>query len=71
MTKLADVLDTTEICPFQVNIPETELTDLRRRVTAARLPEKETVDDFSQGVPLATVQKLAKCARNTRMPCRS
>ena len=47
------------IRPFQVNIPEAELTDLRRRIDAARLPEKETVSDFSQGVPLATVQKLA------------
>jgi pimeloyl-ACP methyl ester carboxylesterase len=52
--------DTTAIRPFQVNIPEAELTDLRRRITAARLPDKETVADFSQGVPLATVQKLAK-----------
>jgi len=60
MTKLADVLETTEIRPFQVNTPETELMELRRRITAARLPEKETVGDFSQGVPLATVQKLAK-----------
>src|SRR6266850_3520947 len=48
------------IRPFHVNIPEEELTDLRRRVAAARLPEKETVSDFSQGVPLATVQKLAR-----------
>jgi hypothetical protein len=40
--------------------PEAELTDLRRRVLAARLPERETVSDFSQGVPLATVQKLAR-----------
>jgi pimeloyl-ACP methyl ester carboxylesterase len=43
-----------------VNIPEAELTELRRRITATRFPEKETVADFSQGVPLATVQKLAK-----------
>jgi pimeloyl-ACP methyl ester carboxylesterase len=49
----------TAIRPFHVNIPEAELTELRRRITA-RLPEKETVADFSQGVPLATVQKLAK-----------
>ena len=48
------------IRPFQVNIPEADLTDLRKRVTAARLPEKETVSDFNQGVPLATVQKLAR-----------
>jgi pimeloyl-ACP methyl ester carboxylesterase len=49
----------TAIRPFQVNIPEAELADLRRRIAAARLPEKEAVSDFSQGVPLATVQKLA------------
>jgi pimeloyl-ACP methyl ester carboxylesterase len=48
------------IRPFRVNVPEEELTELRRRVAATRLPEKETVSDFSQGVPLATVQKLAK-----------
>ncbi|HEU4796799.1 MAG TPA: epoxide hydrolase [Pyrinomonadaceae bacterium] len=46
------------IRPFHVNIPEAELTDLRRRIAATRLPEKETVNDFSQGVPLATIQKL-------------
>jgi pimeloyl-ACP methyl ester carboxylesterase len=48
------------IRPFQINVPEAELADLRRRVLASRLPEKETVADFSQGVPLATVQKLAR-----------
>jgi len=46
--------------PFHVNVPEAELTDLRRRIVATRLPERETVTDFSQGVPLATVQKLAR-----------
>ena len=60
MTKLADVVEATAIRPFQVNVPEAELTDLRRRINATRLPEKETVADFSQGVPLATVQKLAR-----------
>ncbi len=49
--------DKTAIRPFQVNIPETELTDLRRRIKAARWPERET--DESQGVQLATMQKLA------------
>jgi pimeloyl-ACP methyl ester carboxylesterase len=48
------------IRPFQVNIPDAELTELRRRINATRFPEKETVADFSQGVPLATVEKLAK-----------
>src|SRR5215208_5856348 len=52
--------DTNAIRPFHVNVPEAELADLRRRILATRLPERETVDDFSQGVPLATVQKLAQ-----------
>ena len=52
--------DTTGIRPFRVDIPEAELTELRRRISATRFPEKETVGDFSQGVPLGTVQKLAK-----------
>jgi pimeloyl-ACP methyl ester carboxylesterase len=49
----------TSIRPFQVDFPEEELTDLRRRINATRWPERETVADQSQGVPLATVQKLA------------
>jgi pimeloyl-ACP methyl ester carboxylesterase len=60
MTKLADVVEATAIRPFQVNVPDAELTELRRRITATRFPEKETVTDFSQGVPLATTQKLAR-----------
>ena len=52
--------DKTAIRPFQVKIPEAELTELRRRINATRFPEKETVTDFSQGVPAATVQKLAQ-----------
>src|SRR6266404_2815020 len=48
------------IRPFSYRASQAELDDLRRRVAAARLPEKETVSDFSQGVPLATVQKLAR-----------
>jgi pimeloyl-ACP methyl ester carboxylesterase len=60
MARLADVVEATAIRPFQVNIPEAELTELRRRISATRFPEKETVADFTQGVPLGTVQKLAK-----------
>jgi pimeloyl-ACP methyl ester carboxylesterase len=52
--------DTTAIRPFRVDVPEADLIELRRRIKATRLPEKETVADFSQGVPLATVQKLAQ-----------
>jgi Epoxide hydrolase N terminus len=38
------------IRPFKVGFPDTELTDLRRRITATRWPERETVTDDSQGV---------------------
>jgi pimeloyl-ACP methyl ester carboxylesterase len=48
------------IRPFQVNFPESELTDLRRRIQATRWPERELVTDASQGVQLATMQKLAR-----------
>jgi pimeloyl-ACP methyl ester carboxylesterase len=60
MTKLTDVVEATAIRPFQVSIPEAELTELRRRILATRFPDKETVNDFTQGVPLDTVQKLAQ-----------
>jgi pimeloyl-ACP methyl ester carboxylesterase len=53
-------VDRTAIRPFQVNVPEEELTELRRRINATRLPERETVTDWSQGVQLATIQKLAQ-----------
>jgi pimeloyl-ACP methyl ester carboxylesterase len=53
--------DNTEIRPFpQVNFPEAELTELRRRIIEARWPEAEPVPDASQGVQLATMQKLAR-----------
>jgi hypothetical protein len=50
--------DKTAIRPFRVNVPEAELTELRRRITATRFPEKETVADASQGVQLALVRPL-------------
>jgi pimeloyl-ACP methyl ester carboxylesterase len=48
------------IRPFQVSFPETELAELRRRVAATRWPERETVTDDSQGLPLAIMQDLAR-----------
>jgi pimeloyl-ACP methyl ester carboxylesterase len=48
------------IRPFHVNIAEAALADLRQRINATRWPEPETVRDHSQGVPLATIQKLAR-----------
>src|SRR6516225_7886410 len=50
----------TEIRPFHVDIPEEKLTDLCRRIAATQWPEKETVADQSQGVPLAAMQELAR-----------
>ena len=48
------------IRPFQVEVPEEALADLRRRVAAMRWPSRELVTDRSQGVQLATVQELAR-----------
>ena len=50
----------TEIRPFQVHVPQAALDDLKRRIQATQWPEKETVADDSQGVPLATMQELAR-----------
>jgi pimeloyl-ACP methyl ester carboxylesterase len=48
------------IRPFKVDVPEEQLADLRRRIAATRWPEKETVSDATQGVQLATMQKLIR-----------
>src|SRR4051812_45713440 len=48
----------TSIRPFQVHFSDTALADLRRRIDATQWPEKETVADESQGVPLATMKEL-------------
>ena len=58
-TPVASAADTA-IRPFTVEIPQADLDDLRARVAATRWPERETVDDDSQGVPLATMRKLAR-----------
>ena len=50
----------TSVRPFRVEVPAEALDDLRRRIAATQWPEKETVPDDSQGVPLATMQKLAR-----------
>jgi pimeloyl-ACP methyl ester carboxylesterase len=50
----------TDIRPFRVDTPDEAIADLQRRITAARLPTKELVDDRSQGVQLATIQELAR-----------
>src|SRR6266478_6747980 len=50
----------TAIRPFHWNFSDAEVTDLRRRVNATRWPDREQVADASQGVQLATMQKLAR-----------
>jgi pimeloyl-ACP methyl ester carboxylesterase len=50
----------TTIRPFTVQIPESDLDDLRRRIAAVRLPGRELVTDRSQGVQLATIQQLVR-----------
>lgn len=48
------------IRPFQANVPEEDLVDLRRRVLATRWPARETVADQSQGVQLDKLQELVR-----------
>ena len=52
--------DTNAIRPFSFKVPEADLVDLRRRVAATKWPDRETVNDASEGVQLATIQKLAR-----------
>jgi len=48
----------SDITPFRIEIPDAQLEDLRRRLSATRWPDAETVDDWSQGIPLAYVQEV-------------
>jgi pimeloyl-ACP methyl ester carboxylesterase len=60
---VADTTTTTDVPgvrPFQVNVPDEAIEDLRRRVAATRWPSRELVTDRSQGVQLATMQELAR-----------
>ena len=50
----------TSVRPFRIHVPDEELADLRKRVLATRWPDKETVDDRSQGVQLAKLQELVR-----------
>jgi pimeloyl-ACP methyl ester carboxylesterase len=59
MSEVSRPLDSGAVRPFQVNVSEADLSELRRRINATRWPDRETVADQSQGVQLATIQKLA------------
>jgi pimeloyl-ACP methyl ester carboxylesterase len=54
------VVSDTSVRPFHVDVPDEALEELRRRIAATQWPEKETIADQSQGVPLAMMQKLAR-----------
>ena len=58
-------MDDTSIRPFTVHVPEARLQDLRRRIEATQWPEKETVADNSQGVPLALMQDASDTGRRS------
>jgi pimeloyl-ACP methyl ester carboxylesterase len=57
---LPKAADSDAIRPFRVNIPEEQLADLRRRVAATRWPDRETVNDQSQGIELAKIKPLVE-----------
>ena len=52
-------MQVTNIRPFTAAVPQAALDDLKDRLAQTRWPEKETVDDWDQGVPLAYAQELA------------
>jgi len=52
--------ESNDIRPFHVKFSDSDLADLRKRIKATRWPDRETVPDASQGVQLATIQKLAQ-----------
>jgi len=59
-TPVQAATESAGIRPFRVDVPQEEVVELRRRILAARWPEKELVADPSQGVQFATMQKLAR-----------
>jgi pimeloyl-ACP methyl ester carboxylesterase len=56
----AAVVDDATIRPFRIDVPQEDIDELRRRIATTQWPEKETVDDESQGVPLSMMQELAR-----------
>ena len=56
--------DDDSIRPFHIHVPESALIDLRQRLAATRLPERETAADQSQGVQLGTIKELLRYWQN-------
>jgi hypothetical protein len=63
--KASDKPGKDTIRPFQLSVPEADLTELRRRINNTKWPERETVTDATQGVQLATIQALARFPSGT------
>ena len=57
---MSTTAEAIEVHPFQIDVSDDALADLRRRIAATRWPSRELVDDRSQGVQLATMQELAR-----------
>jgi hypothetical protein len=57
---LVEAADDTAIRPFRVHVPQAELDELRRRIAATRWPDRETVNDPSQGIQLAKIKPLVE-----------
>jgi hypothetical protein len=54
------IMSSSAIRSFQINVPDSDLVELRKRISATRWPDRETVVDATQGVQLATTQALAR-----------
>ena len=57
---MSTTAEAIEVHPFQIDVSDDALAELRRRIAATRWPSRELVDDRSQGVQLATMQELAR-----------
>lgn len=50
----------SEITPFEIKIADDQITDLKRRLANTRWPDEETVDDWSQGIPLGYLKEVCE-----------
>src|SRR5258708_39840684 len=57
-SRIALPAEPKDVTPFEVHVPQVALDDLKRRLASTRWPERETVGDWSQGVPLEKAQAL-------------
>ena len=60
VTASADKKSDDSIRPFKIEVPQSQLDDLRKRIADTRWPDKETVSDISQGIQLDRVKKLVE-----------